>query len=104
MPVTRDDVMHIAALARLAIDEARVPELVAQLNTILEHMEVLRQVNTKGVMATAGVGDAGLPLRPDKGPPLPLATAREAFAPAMRDGFFLVPRLATHEDTDEPDE
>ena len=104
MPVTRDDVMHIAALARLAISDERVPELVAQLNTILEHMEVLRQVNTTGVMPTAGVGDAGLPLRPDKGPPLPLADAREAFAPAMRDGFFLVPRLATHEDTDESEE
>jgi aspartyl-tRNA(Asn)/glutamyl-tRNA(Gln) amidotransferase subunit C len=104
MAVTRDDVMHIAALARLAIDEGRVPALVAQLNTILEHMEVLSKVDTAGVMATAGVGDAGLPLRPDAGPPLPLADAREAFAPAMRDGFFLVPRLATHEDADEADE
>src|SRR5689334_9942827 len=104
MAVTRDDVMHIAALARLHIDEARVPELVSQLNTILEHMEVLGQVNTEGVMATAGVGDAGLPLRADAGPPLPLSDAREAFAPAMRDGFFLVPRLATHEDSDEADE
>src|SRR5918912_916426 len=100
MAVNRDDVMHIAALARLAIDEKRVPELVAQLNTILEHMGVLGQVNTEGVMATAGVGDAGLPLRPDRGPQLPLANAREAFAPEMRDGFFLVPRLATHEDAD----
>jgi hypothetical protein len=25
----------------------------------------------------------------------------ESFAPAMRDGFFLVPRLATHEDSTE---
>ena len=104
MAVTRDDVMHIATLARLAIEDERVPELVAQLNTILEHMDVLRQVNTEGVIPTAGVGDAGLPLRPDKGPPLPLATPREAFAPAMKDGFFLVPRLATHEDAEELDE
>ena len=29
---------------------------------------------------------------------IPLARAREEFAPEMRDGFLLVPRLATHED------
>ena len=29
---------------------------------------------------------------------MPLERPREAFAPQMRDGFFLVPRLSTHED------
>jgi hypothetical protein len=47
-----------------------------------------------------GVGAGGTPLREDAGPPLPLARAREDFAPATRDGFLLVPRLATHEDAD----
>jgi hypothetical protein len=37
-----------------------------------------------------------MPLREDTGPPLPLARARDRFAPAVRDGFLLVPRLATH--------
>jgi aspartyl-tRNA(Asn)/glutamyl-tRNA(Gln) amidotransferase subunit C len=100
MAVSRDDVMHIAALARLAFPEARVPELVAQLNGILGHMDVLRDVDTSGA-AAAAAADAPLPLRPDTGPPLPLAAPRESFAPKMRDGFFLVPRLATHEDEEE---
>jgi len=97
MAVTRDDVMHIAGLARLAISEERVPELVAELNGILAHMEVLQRVDTTGVEAGAAEGEERMPLRLDEGPPLPLARARDAFAPAMRDGFFLVPRLATHE-------
>ncbi len=97
MAVTREDIEHIAELARLALDNARVPELAAQLNRILEHMDVLSQVNTEGVAATSGVGDAGLPLREDDGEQLPLLRPREAFAPAMRDGFFIVPRLASHE-------
>ena len=101
MAVTRDDVVHIAALARLALPEERVPELVAQLNGILAHMDVLRKVDTTGVIGTAGIGDASTPLRPDTGPQIPLARPREAFAPQMRDGFFLVPRLATHETADE---
>ena len=29
---------------------------------------------------------------------VPLVLPRDAFAPLMRDGFFLVPRLATHDD------
>lgn len=101
MAVTREDVMHVAALARVAIPEERVPELTAQLNEILGHMDELRKVDTGGVAGTAGIGDAAMPLRVDQGPPIPLERPREAFAPEMRDGFFLVPRLATHEDADE---
>ena len=97
MAVTREDVEHIANLARLALDERRVPELVAQLNAILEHMDVLQQVDTRKVIPVTGVGDQSLPLREDKGPSIPLLRAREMFAPETRDGFFLVPRLATHE-------
>ena len=101
MAVTREDVQHVAELARLALDEARVPELVRQLNGILEHMDVLSQVNTEGVIGAAGVGDAGLWLREDRGPQLPLHRDRHLFAPSVRGGFFTVPRLATHEDADE---
>jgi aspartyl-tRNA(Asn)/glutamyl-tRNA(Gln) amidotransferase subunit C len=96
--VTLDDVRHIAALARLGLTDERAQSLVAELNTILEHMDVLSKVDTKGVEPVAGIGAAGLPLRPDVGPPIPLSREREMFAPSMRDGFFLVPRLSTHED------
>jgi aspartyl-tRNA(Asn)/glutamyl-tRNA(Gln) amidotransferase subunit C len=101
MAVTRDDVAHVAELARIALDEARVDDLVRELNVILSHMDVLSRIDTEGVDATAGVVDAGTPLRPDEGPQIPLERPREAFAPAMRDGFFVVPRLATHEDAAE---
>jgi aspartyl-tRNA(Asn)/glutamyl-tRNA(Gln) amidotransferase subunit C len=101
MAVTRDDVLHVASLARLALDDASVPRLVSELNGILEHMEVLKKVDTVGVTPAEGVGDAGMPLRADGGLPYPLAHPREEFAPEMRDGFFLVPRLSTHEDTTE---
>lgn len=73
-------------------------ELVEELNGILIHVDALRQVNTEGVMGTAGVGDRGAPLRTDEGPQIPIDGPRSAFAPAMRDGFFVVPRLSTHED------
>ena len=98
MAVTEQDVRHIAALARLGLEPERVPALVQELNGILRHMEALSKVGTKLVEPVEGVGASGMPLRVDGGPPYPLERAREEFAPSMRDGFFLVPRLATHTD------
>ena len=100
MAVTLDDVRHVAALARIGIDEERARALVAELNTILEHMDVLSKVDTGRVDERLADG-AGLPLRLDEGPPTPLERPREAIAPRMVDGFFLVPRLSTHEDPTE---
>jgi aspartyl-tRNA(Asn)/glutamyl-tRNA(Gln) amidotransferase subunit C len=98
MAVTRDDVLHIAELARLGVDNARVDALTRELSGILVHMEVLSQVDTAVVPPAAGVGAGGTPLRPDVSVPPLMERTIESFAPAMRDGFFIVPRLATHED------
>jgi aspartyl-tRNA(Asn)/glutamyl-tRNA(Gln) amidotransferase subunit C len=99
--VTIDDVRHIAGLARLGLDDDRATLLVRELNTILGHMDALSRVNTDRVQEAIGAGAGGLPPRPDTGPPIPLARSLDAFAPAMRDGFFLVPRLSTHESAEE---
>ena len=101
MSVSEHDVRHIAALARLGLEPERVPALVAELNGILAHMHVLSKVNTSVVEAVEGVGAGGMPLRADGGAPDALARPLEAFAPETRDGFFLVPRLATHVTTAE---
>jgi aspartyl-tRNA(Asn)/glutamyl-tRNA(Gln) amidotransferase subunit C len=98
--VTLEDVHHIAALARLGLSDERARALVAELNTILAHMDALSSVDTTAVLDVVPPNAGGVPQssRADDGPPIPLGRARETFAPAMRDGFFLVPRLATHED------
>lgn len=96
MPVTPADVRHIAELARLGLDDARIPSLVAELNGILAHMELLSAADTTGAPAAEGVSAGGTPLRPDSGPPLAMRVAVQAFAPEMSDGLILVPRLATH--------
>jgi aspartyl-tRNA(Asn)/glutamyl-tRNA(Gln) amidotransferase subunit C len=98
MAVSEDDVRHVATLARLGLDPERLPTIAAELNGILAHMDVLSKVDTSSVGPVTGIGAAGTPLRVDGGNQIPLARPREAFAPSMRDGFLLVPRLATHED------
>lgn len=93
MSISGEDVRHIAALARVGVDESRIPSLVEQLNGILAHMDVLQSVPLPD-----DIHDdvAAMPLRPDVAGATELHASREQFAPAMRDGFFLVPRLATH--------
>ena len=98
MAVTLADVRHIAGLARLGLTDERAGALVAELNGILEHMDALAKVDTGGIEPVTGIGASGTPLRADAGPPTPLVREIPSFAPRMQDGFFLVPRLSTHED------
>lgn len=96
--VSEKDVLHVAALARLGVDQARLPALVRELNVILEHMEVLERVETGQPMGDGRWATTATPIRTDAdGKSVPLDRPRESFAPAVRDGFFLVPRLETHE-------
>lgn len=87
----------MAALARLAVPPDRVEALASELDSILGHMEVLTRVDAKKSEPVAGVGARSTPLAADKGPAVPLEAAIADFAPSVRDGFFLVPRLATHD-------
>jgi aspartyl-tRNA(Asn)/glutamyl-tRNA(Gln) amidotransferase subunit C len=101
MAVSIHDVRHIATLARLGLTDERAVSLVQELNVILDHMDALSKVNTEGVQEAIGVGARGTPTRSDSGPPIPLERSLDAFAPNLRDGFFLVPRLTSHETVEE---
>jgi aspartyl-tRNA(Asn)/glutamyl-tRNA(Gln) amidotransferase subunit C len=108
-PISRDDVRHIAGLARLGVPDDRLDSLVGELNGILANMEVLQQVQCAGAADAADALRRGMPLRADEGPSVRLERPIAAIAPSTHsldgapmpsvvDGFFLVPRLATHED------
>jgi len=53
MKLTREDVWHFASLAKLALDEQEVDRLRDELSNLLEHFEMLQQVDTTGVPPTA---------------------------------------------------
>jgi aspartyl-tRNA(Asn)/glutamyl-tRNA(Gln) amidotransferase subunit C len=97
MAVSTTDVTKIAELARLHIDEERLPTFVAQLNTILGHMEVLQKVDTSNVPNIPN-NVTSMPLREDKVDPAPMRLSADGLTADARDGFILVPRLSTHED------
>ena len=53
MKLSREEVLHIARLARLGLTETDVDRFSEQLSNILENFEILQQVDTTGVPPTA---------------------------------------------------
>ena len=53
MKLSRDEVLHIALLARLGLDESEVDKFREQLSNILENFEILQQVDTTDISPTA---------------------------------------------------
>ncbi len=53
MKLSREEVLHIARLARLGLTEEDVDKFREQLSNILENFEILRQVDTTDVPPTA---------------------------------------------------
>jgi aspartyl-tRNA(Asn)/glutamyl-tRNA(Gln) amidotransferase subunit C len=53
MKISREEVKHIALLARIATDESEIEKFQHQLSDILDNFEVLQQVDTADLPATA---------------------------------------------------
>jgi aspartyl-tRNA(Asn)/glutamyl-tRNA(Gln) amidotransferase subunit C len=53
MRLSREEVVHIAALARLGMSEAEIEKAREQLSNILENFEVLKDVDTTDIPPTA---------------------------------------------------
>ncbi len=53
MSLSRDQVKHIATLARVGLGEGEIERFGEQLSVILDYFERLRQVDTEGVPPTA---------------------------------------------------
>jgi len=90
MPLTREEVLHIARLARIGLTEAEVEAYASQLSNIIDHFGTLTAVDTEGVEPTAHT----LPLRnvmadDVPGPSLPQAAVL-ALAPQTEDGYLRV--------------
>jgi aspartyl-tRNA(Asn)/glutamyl-tRNA(Gln) amidotransferase subunit C len=91
--LTRDEVLELAHLARLALSEDEIERYRTDLAAILTHMEALSQVDTVGVPPMTHAVPMDLRLRPDEvAPSLPVEVAL-ASAPDKVDGQFRVPNI-----------
>ncbi len=98
MSIGRDEVLHVAKLAELAVPEAELDRLVSQLNRIVDYVAQLDRLPAGRMLEAFLPGPASVPLREDRVGPVPLARAPAELAPEFADGFFLVPRHGAMED------
>jgi aspartyl-tRNA(Asn)/glutamyl-tRNA(Gln) amidotransferase subunit C len=89
--IDRDQVVHVARLARLALGEDEVEALSAELSSILDHVDRLTAVDVSGIGPTTHVVPLENVLRADV--PGEELTTEQALAPApvTGEGAFLVP-------------
>jgi len=93
MKITREEVVHVARLARLKLSEEQEKRFALQLNKVLEYMERLNELNTEGVEPTFHAVSLQNALREDEvRPSLPREISLDN-APERAKGFFVVPKV-----------
>ena len=90
MKLSRDEVLHIALLARLGLTKTEVDRLSEQLSNILENFEVLQQVDTRGIPPTAQSIDLQNVMRGDEAASSLPQSQVLANAPQKEENFFKV--------------
>jgi aspartyl-tRNA(Asn)/glutamyl-tRNA(Gln) amidotransferase subunit C len=91
--ISRDDVLHVANLARLHLTDEEVDRMRVQLSNILAAIETLRDVDTSAVGPTASVIQLENVMRDDVAHPGLSRDAALANAPLRDDPFLRVPTV-----------
>ena len=93
MKITKDEVLYVADLARLNLDEAAIEKFAGQIGEILEYVDKLNEVDTRGVKPTSHAISLTNAFRSDD-PKEHLAREKAlANAPDKEDGNFIVPKV-----------
>ena len=89
--IDREQVLHVARLARLRLADDEVETMSAELSTILDHVETMSELDLEGVEPTSRVVDAENVLRADEVAASLTREAALANAPDPASGSFRVP-------------
>ena len=89
--IDREQVLHVARLARLRLTEEEVERMAGEMSTILGHVETMNELDLEGVEPTSHVVELQNVLREDV--PRECLTRERALeqAPDVADGGFRVP-------------
>ena len=93
MEISKEQVEHVAKLARLEVSEDEKAMFARQLSGILTYMDQLKEVDTEGVEPTATVLPTENVWREDAVKPSLTQEQALANAPDKADGFFRVPKI-----------
>jgi len=93
MKITKEEVLHVAHLARLDIDERNMDALAGQIGKILDYVDMLSRVNTEGVKPTTHAIFLTNAFREDSETVHMDREKALLNAPDKQDGNFVVPRV-----------
>jgi aspartyl-tRNA(Asn)/glutamyl-tRNA(Gln) amidotransferase subunit C len=89
--IERDEVLHVARLARLALSEEEIEPMSRELSAVLDHIAKIAELDLEDVPPTSHVVEVTGALRPDEPRPCLPREVALAEAPATSEGGFLVP-------------
>lgn len=89
--IDREQVLHVAGLARLELSDDELERMAGELSTILDHVEQMNELDLDGVEPTSHVVALENVLRPDE--PRPSWPREQVLEPAPDpdEGAFRVP-------------
>jgi aspartyl-tRNA(Asn)/glutamyl-tRNA(Gln) amidotransferase subunit C len=93
MKITKEEVVHVATLARLNLDKKAIELYTKQLGEILTYMDALNRVNTDDVPATSHAIFMNNAFREDEVKDSIPVDESLANAPRSEDGTFIVPKV-----------
>jgi len=93
MKVNREDVEHVAVLARIELTEEEQETCSSEISSILEFFDRLKEVDTEGIPPTSHVLDLINALRPDVEKPSLEVDDALRNAPDRSGRFYRVPRI-----------
>jgi aspartyl-tRNA(Asn)/glutamyl-tRNA(Gln) amidotransferase subunit C len=93
MKITKDEVLYVADLARLDLDEAAMEKFADQIGTILDYVDKLNEVDTEGIRPTSHAIFLTNAFREDEEKEHLDREEALANAPEKEDGNFIVPKV-----------
>ena len=93
MSLEKTDVINIAHLARLAINDEDIPQYERNLSNILGLVEQMNAIDTANVEPMAHPLDTSQRLRPDEVTETDQRELFQSIAPATENGLYLVPKV-----------
>ena len=93
MKITKNEIIHVANLARLEIDEASLDTVTEQIGRILEYVDTLNQVDTKNIQGTSHAITLTNAFREDIIKEQLTNNQALSNAPEKENGAFVVPKI-----------
>ena len=93
MKITKEEVLHVANLARLDVDKVLIDKFARQIGTVLEYVDKLKAVDTRDVIPTSHAISLTNAFREDDERQSFDSDSALSNAPEKEDGNFIVPKV-----------